>query len=45
MLIKALLRRAPHGIRNRPFAERIRDIIDMNSDRLFAEFGDESVRD
>lgn len=45
VLIRTLLRRAPHDIRRRPIVERIRGIIEMNSDRLFAEFGDESVRD
>jgi hypothetical protein len=40
-LIKALLRRAPHDIRRRPIVTRIREIIDMDQDELFARFGNE----
>jgi len=43
ILIAALLRRAPHDIRRRPIIERIRDVIDMDQEELFARFGDESV--
>ena len=42
-VIKALLRRAPHDIRRRPIIERVRDVIDMDQDELFARFGNENV--
>lgn len=44
-VIKRLLRLAPHDIRNRASLNRIRDVIEMDSERLFAQYGDESVRD
>jgi len=39
-LIKRLLRLAPHDVRKRPIITRIRDVIDMDQDELFARFGD-----
>jgi hypothetical protein len=44
VLIAALLRRAPHDVRRRPLITRIREIIDMDQEELFARFGNiESV--
>jgi hypothetical protein len=40
VLIAALLRRAPHDVRKRPIITRVREIIDMDQDELFARFGD-----
>jgi hypothetical protein len=40
-LIAALLRRAPHDVRRRPIITRIREIIDMDQEELFARFGSE----
>jgi hypothetical protein len=45
VLIAALLRAAPHDIRNRPIVQRIREVMDIGADELFARFGDESVED
>jgi hypothetical protein len=43
-VIKRLLRLAPHDVRRRPIMGRIRDVIDMDQDELFARFGnDENV--
>lgn len=39
-IIKRLLRLAPHDVRRRPIITRIRDVIDMDQDELFARFGD-----
>lgn len=38
-LIKALLLRAPHDVRRRPIVNRIREVIDMDQEELFARFG------
>jgi hypothetical protein len=38
-LIAALLRRAPHDIRKRRVIARVREIIDMDQEELFARFG------
>jgi hypothetical protein len=43
VLIAALLRRAPHDVRKRPIIERVRQVIDMDQEELFARFGDDSV--
>lgn len=40
-VIKRLLRLAPHDVRRRPIITRIRDVIDMDQNELFARFGDE----
>ena len=43
-VIKRLLRLAPHDIRKRPIIQRIREVIDMDQNELFARFGnDENV--
>lgn len=39
VLIAALLRRAPHDVRKRPIIGRIREVIDLDQDELFARFG------
>jgi hypothetical protein len=44
-VIGRLLRMAPHDIRRRPVVERVREVIDMDSERLLAEYGDENVED
>jgi hypothetical protein len=44
-IIKTLLRIAPHDVRNRPIVGRIRNVIDMDRDELFARFRNDSVRD
>ena len=38
-IITALLRRAPHDVRRRPIISRIREVIDMDQEELFARFG------
>ena len=38
-LLKALLRRMPHDVRKRPIIGRMREIIEMDQDELFARFG------
>jgi hypothetical protein len=46
VLIAALLRRAPHDVRNRPIIRRVREVIDMDQEELFARFGgDERLED
>jgi len=40
VLIAALLRRLPHDVRKRPFVGRIREVMDMDQEELFARFGD-----
>jgi hypothetical protein len=40
-IIKALLIRAPHDVRKRPIITRIREVIDMDQDELFARYGNE----
>jgi hypothetical protein len=43
-LILRLLRLAPHDVRRRPIMERIREVITMDREQLFARFGErESV--
>jgi hypothetical protein len=44
-LVKALLRRAPHDVRKRPIIERIREVIDLDREQLYARYGREETGD
>jgi hypothetical protein len=41
-VIRRLLRLAPHDVRKRPIMGRIRDVIEMDQDELFARFGNDA---
>jgi hypothetical protein len=45
VIIAALLRRAPHDVRNRAIVRRIREVIDMDREELFARFGRDALED
>jgi hypothetical protein len=44
-VILRLLRLAPHDIRRRPIIQRIRSVIEMDQDELFARFGTRNTGD
>jgi hypothetical protein len=45
VIIAAMLRRLPHGVRRQGFIQRIRDVIDMDGNELRARFGERSLED
>jgi hypothetical protein len=44
-IIRLMLHHAPHDLRNRPIFDKIREVIDLDADQLFARFGRESEED
>lgn len=42
-IIRRLLRLAPHDIRERPIVTRIREVIEMDRNELFARYGEDRL--